>query len=453
MNKRAFSRALRLGLGSAIVELKNSENKTEYREIVQRYCLRDISYDWQAEGSKGYYLFQAISFYSEIDYFEISMIEKYLSRCENRLFYQLTEILSHLARNGSSLSKETLNKKYNYFASKKSQIINATVDEGFQWNLVATSLLSIDGLAAFKRYVTDLGKLLEESPKNKHVLYYYDWLITEAECMFGKKRTSIFLEKMYKNSAAVKALVDTLRADDQLSNQQQESFEHKQITIEKILQAANEAAIKEFEHYGAVTRLRQVFMKNASDEDILKLACAVLCEENDSAKGFLLRLFLHKPFPLGPAPLIECALSNNKVLSENAIALLEEFKDKRIHNLAIELLTTRGLNSFALGLLKKNYKKTDDDVIYRFVKKLTKVPQHVQRDIADIYCSHRSLVAYPTLLHVYQRGECSHCRERVLKAMIHCGVLPHCILEECLYDSYEGTRILAKRLIKGRVKC
>ena len=60
MNEKAFSLALRRGLGGAIVELKNAEDKSAYREAVLRCCLRDITFDWQVEGSKGEYLYDAI---------------------------------------------------------------------------------------------------------------------------------------------------------------------------------------------------------------------------------------------------------------------------------------------------------------------------------------------------------------------------------------------------------
>jgi hypothetical protein len=57
MDKRAFSQAFRRGLGDAIVELNTAQNKAAYRDIVLRWCLRDISGDWQTEGTKGDYLY------------------------------------------------------------------------------------------------------------------------------------------------------------------------------------------------------------------------------------------------------------------------------------------------------------------------------------------------------------------------------------------------------------
>ena len=51
---KGFAHNLHRGLGGAIVELKNAEDKSVYHDIVLHCCLRDISYDWQVEGTKGF---------------------------------------------------------------------------------------------------------------------------------------------------------------------------------------------------------------------------------------------------------------------------------------------------------------------------------------------------------------------------------------------------------------
>ena len=71
------------------------------------------------------------------------------------------------------------------------------------------------------------------------------------------------------------------------------------------------------------------------------------------------------------------------------------------------------------------------------------------RDIVNIYTHHRSVNAFSALLRVYQKGDCTHCRYGIVRAMNHCKVLMNEIVEECLCDSYEDTRKLAKR-IKGQ---
>ena len=224
------------------------------------------------------------------------------------------------------------------------------------------------------------------------------------------------------------------------------------MTVDILVHTARAAASDEISHYGSIMRLRYPFLKTASDADLSELAHMALQEENETAKGLLLRLFWcnmrwNKPFPLGVTPLLEYAQSDNEILCESALGCLEAFKDKRVHDLAVLLLKTKGVKSLALGLLKMNYKKSDDGIIADAVRKATSVTQYIQSDIADIYSRYRSVGALPTLLHVYKRGECSHCRYNIVKAMHYCKVLPDEILAECMYDSFEDTRKFAKRMM------
>jgi hypothetical protein len=145
--------------------------------------------------------------------------------------------------------------------------------------------------------------------------------------------------------------------------------------------------------------------------------------------------------------LIEYAQYENELLAEVAISRLKKFKDRRLHDLAIQLLKTKGLKSFALALLVENYKKTDDILITELIKKSSSIPHHVQQNIYDIYRRHRSANSLPILLRVYQKGDCSFCRCDIVKVMRHCGVLINEILNECLFDSYDDTRRFAKRII------
>jgi hypothetical protein len=372
MTEKEFSQALRRGLGGAIIELKNNENKSAYRDIVLRCCLHDISYDWQVEGTKGYYLYSAISTFADRAYFERAIIEKFIPRCEDRLFRQLAKILFYCAKDGSTLAKDALYAKHEYFSTKKGRFTDGRIDEVSQWEDVVISLFAVDGFSAFKRHAVDVGELLSRNPNSS----YCDWFITVAEDTFSKKRIRVFLDKMYEKSDAIKVLVDTIKVDELSRKQYQANHKEERITVEAIVRAAKELASSEISHYGPVMRLRHPFLKNASDAEILELAHIVLREEDETVKGLLLRIFLsnkawNKPFPLGVVPLLEYAQSNNKILYENAL---------------------------------------------------------------------------PVLLHVYQRGDCSHCRYNIVKAMHHCKVLTDEILAECLYDSYEDTREFAKRL-------
>jgi hypothetical protein len=452
MTKREFSQALRRGIGSAIIELQNAEDKSAYRDIVLRYCLRDISYDWQSEGTKGFYLMNAIYALDEQDYydFEKIIIERFLTRCNDRLLFQLLSILDCYVCDGSELAKSAIREKYDYFVSKKGRLIKSGyVDEGFQWDEVANELIYIDGFAAFERYTHDIGEILHKNPNNKKV-YYDGWYSYRMNNKFGEKRINNYFDKMYDKSKAVKAIAETINADKISRAKYQEKHNQKRITVSDLLQAAKSAINDEYPRHKTI-RLRHPFIKHATNSDILELANTIVREENETVKALL--LYNHRgrfAFPLEISPLLDYAQSTNELLAESAIDCLRDFKDKRIHDLAMHLLETKGVNSLALDLLSENYRKSDDVIIAKVIKQSASISHHMQMSIGSIYRNNRSANALPILLRIYREGECSYCREGIVRAMNHCGVLSDDILEECLFDSYDDTRKYAKRVIARR---
>ncbi|MCL2859104.1 MAG: hypothetical protein FWF46_00740 [Oscillospiraceae bacterium] len=450
MTEKEFRQALRRGLGNAIIELRSNENRIIYKDIVQYYCLRDISYDSQSEGTKGFYLYSVICALEERKYFEHIIINKFMSHCSDILFLQLSDILFCYANDGSELAKNTFRKKYEYFATKYGKLsrnISKNIDEGFQWNEVAEKLFYIDGFSAFKRYAQDVGENLNKNPNNRKI--YYDFLIDRGKEVFGEKRVETYMDKMCEKSNAIKALIDVLNEDKLLREQHDTKIEQEKITVNSLIEIIRKMALVGHSRAN-ILRYRSTFMRKASETEILELANAVLDEENETVKGLLLDLLWRKPFPLDITPLLQYTQSDNESLVESSIKVLSAFKDNRIHALSITLLQSKGINSFALSLLKNNYKKSDDNMIYSLLKKSAKVSHHVQQCIRDIYTHHRSINVFDTLFYVYQKGECTFCRYGIVEAMNHCNVLSDEILKECLYDSYEDTRKFAKKLIEKR---
>jgi len=447
MTKRTFSQALRRGLGSAIVTLKNVENKAAYRDILLRCCLRDISYDWQSEGTRGYYLYEALLTSREPEYYEEAIIGKFFSRCSDGLFYQLSAILYRFAYDGSEDATKALRSKYDYFASKQGRLRDIPyMHEGEQWDDVVCQLMYLDGFSAFKRYAEDVGRILLRDPGNEVI--YGGWFEIRARDTFGEKRITAFFERNYERSAAVRALADTLKARIESEESANARDRQENLTVGDLRQIAAQSVASGCPRPREILRHRRAFFLNASDSKVLDLADAISHEEEESIKGLLLAMFWDRSFPLDISLLMDYAQSENELLASSAIDCLKRIRNRKLHDLAFQLLKRKGLSSFALALLKKNYNKADDTLIAELIGKLTVIPHHVQMDIGNIYTCHRSADALPILLRVYQKGDCAFCRHYIVKAMHHCGVLPDTILEECLYDSYDETRDFVKRLIK-----
>jgi len=124
MTLKTFAYDFRRGLGSAIIELKNNPEREKYRDIVMRYCLKDIAYDTQAEGTKGYYLYTAINCFDKHEDFLNAIIEKLSKKLSWRLSEQLFDILVCFSEAGNKIAKKTLEEKNN---KSKSDDLNTKI--------------------------------------------------------------------------------------------------------------------------------------------------------------------------------------------------------------------------------------------------------------------------------------------------------------------------------------
>jgi len=447
MTEKDFSYKLRRGLGSAIIELKEKPDHERYRDIVLRCCLRDIAYDTQVEGTKGYYLYTAIKTFENPNMFLDKIAERFGGRLYWRLSEQLYDILCCYSDDGYNTADEALEKKYSELKKRLPLMRNYGLNLCEREQLESLMIRKLNGgFKSFEQCVNDIGEMIEKRGNADCLRCVF--FFANAKDKFGEKRMNDFIDKMYEKSDAIRALIDTLKAEELSRKEYQETLLPETITVDILLQNAREAAKNENPRR-KMFQVRHLFVQKASDAEFIELAHTVLREDDETVKALLLMMFWRRAFPLDITPLLEYAQSKNELLSEIAIDKLESFKDKRIHDLVVQLLADKGLESLALGLLKKNYRKSDDDIIHKLIKKTSSIPQYVQGDIVDIYTHHRSENALPILLHAYQKGDCTHCRYSIVRAMNHCRVLSDEIIEECLYDSYEDTRKMAKK-IKSR---
>lgn len=451
MATKTFSSDLRRGLGNAIIELKENPDRELYRDVVLRDCLCDIAHDTQAEGAKGYYLYTAIATFNDPIMFLDKIAEKFGKRLYWRLSDQLYDILCCFSEDGYKAADETLENKYNELKNRLPLMRNYKFGLCEREQLESLMIRKLDGgFKPFKQCVNDISEMIEK--RGNCECLCSDSFFDDAKDKFGEQRVNDFIDKIYEKSDTVKTLIDALKAQELLRKEYQESLLTETITVDILLQNAREVAKNENPRIG-MSRYRHLFAQKASDAEFIELARTVLRINDETVKAILLRMFhRRRPFPLEISPLIEYAQSKNEFLSETAVYQLEHFKDKRLHDLAVQLLKDKGLDSSALGLLAINYRKTDDDIIWSLIKKRSSIPQYVQADIGDIYTRHRSANALSTLIHVYKKGECAHCRYYIVWAMNHCKVLSDEIIEECLYDSYEDTRKMAKKIKSQRVR-
>jgi len=446
MTERLLLYKLRRGLGGAIIEIQTNPERTRYRDIVLRCCLKDISYDPQSEGTKGHYLYTAICALGAKDEFEEIIIDAFMKRLEYRLFQQLADILSLYADDGSEKSSSALLTKYQHLAEQLSRQrafpLRYCEREQFEYLMIC----EVDAYKwpAFKECVADAGRI--SMMRKDDACYCYDWFLCHSEDLFGKERVARYFDSAQEKSEEVKAFVTTINELEKIRQENSRLRVEPVVTLESYVARARELEDDKYA-YMRMSFSAMRFSRQSNDNDLLKLVSIIESEPSDRVRANLLRIFRYIDFPSDIHLIIKYAASNFEQLHNIAIDALERFKDSRVRELALKLITAGNLDS-GLPLLRNNWRKQDDLLIRECVLSSKKVTHTMQQCLRDIYFKHRSKSCGDILEHVYNYGECAYCRSAIVNTMWKNRVLRKSILDECHYDSYYETRKMAKRIEK-----
>ena len=446
MNEKTFLHQLRRGLGSAIVELKENYQRRKYKEIVLRCCLKDIGYDTQTEGTKGHYLYAAICALDEKDEFENVIIDAFMKRLDHRLFQQLADILCLYAEDGSEKAKNALRAKYQCLAeqllSQRAFPYRYCEREQFEYLMI----YEVDTYKwpAFKKCIADASHI--SMMRKDDACDCYDWFVSHCENAFGNERITRYFEMASEKSVEIKAFVAAINESEKTRKENSHLRVEPEVTLESYISRAGGS---ENDRY-AYTRMRIVairFSRQSNQDDLKNLVSIIIDEQSDEIKARLLQVFRVVDFPADINILINYAKSDCKRLQDSAVDALERFKDKRIRDLAVKFITSGNLDA-GFSLLVKNLKKQDEALLRVHILSSKQVPHAIQQGIRDIYSKRRSKSCGDILEHVYRHGECTFCRADIVRAMWKSRVLRADILNECLYDSYDETREMARRIKK-----
>jgi hypothetical protein len=445
LTKKQFKHSLFRGLGSAIIELKQCQDKSQYRDIVLFACLHDTTYDMQIEGDRGSYLFEVIKLFDDTDLFEDSIIEKYKNiRHGVWLFDQLTSLLFSFADEGSEKSRNALYEKYDFLLHKiekmRKRQSNCVERDMFEW--LSVWLTSLNGFDEFKKIIFDFGRNIS---KGKMDFFSFDWFYANAQGKFGKKRIEKYLQKNADKSTEVKAFYEAVQIFDNRIN------ENLPIpTLDEVIQ--NAYKIQDgitFRNRGKAMR----FARIANDDDLKILADVALKEPNLNIKSELLWAFRKAKYKFSDEILQNLMQSENENIRDTAFYILGQVPSDRMHDLAISIINSEKELENGIELLCGNFKKEDENILFDAIKRVkvnNKNSWHGAFSAIETAFEKGSWKPQTAILeYVYQNTLCSWCRLRIVELMSQHKVLTKQILTECLFDSNSDIRVFAERKFKS----
>ena len=462
MSLRAFTRSLRRGLGSAIVVLKNNPEREKYRDIVMRSCLKDIAYDTQVEGTKGYYLYTAIAIFDDPDVFLSSVSARFSERLYWRLSEQLYDILCCFSKDGYEAADYALENKYCDLVSRLPGQRDYDLRHCEREQLESLMIRKLDdGFESYKKCINDIGEMILRRGSDECL--WYDWFMTNASDRYRKDAYNYIESAENKNVAAFRMWYNKSNSEEdsrkdgkittadkfsQTYTPKNHPHEKTTVTVEQLQNRAYEFAADGIGFPFRITTLSRKFAKHARKKELIQLANIAIEESSVFTKAALLRAFSFVDFPLNIELLFPFVSSSDYFLREAVLETLSRFKDKQVRAIAIQQLTEGHIDR-ALKLLESNFETEDEKIVRKQIKKTKRITYGMARSIIKIFGEHKSKTCGDILIHLYRNIECTHCRFDVIKVMIDNGVMPKNVLEECQYDSYEETRALACKVLES----
>lgn len=453
MTRKAFKYDMQRGLGSCVLELKNTQDIEKFRPLVLWGCSRDMAYDAQCEGCRSFYLYQLITQFPDQRPF-IDILEKRLlqSRCSQSWeFMQDCEILSCFVSDGVRRAWDILTKCYHelfqILLEKRKRAKEGVFPERDNFEELCITLVTLRP-GMYQRLVKNLGILIEEN--DLYAAGDFEWFQAASEKLLGQKAVHRILRHPDAQKA-IRAYGDSLEK----CREERERVGVKQKDTEPRTADEIYKLLKNRENGPAAYRslpLARRMMNQGRKQEVVKLAERYRNEKDSDIRYRLLCMLANDACAgsLGVEQLIADSRSDYEELSARAFDALSHIKDAKVREYAYELLQRERHPAQAVSLLAVNYEEKDREAFVHAAKQIPVTYKNGEwhgafSDVMDLFSSPAKRKPRELLPYMYRNTLCSFCREYVVKEMGRRRMLTREMLEEMQYDCNEEIRAYAVR--------
>ncbi|NLD51050.1 MAG: hypothetical protein GX660_28240 [Clostridiaceae bacterium] len=454
MKVKHFKDKISKGLGSAILFLKDNPGEAHrYDNTILWACCHNTKYDSQCETDRGQYLYEAICLSSSKDKLEDILLEKLL---QNKKYWdvdQLFDIAVIMYENGNTKAKETM---YSKFRSYLDEVLRIKVYNRYRLEAAtagAVAIIDMDGFDGLEFVADIMGRIMISTGREE--IFDTDWIISHAENELGEVEVKNFFGNKSLANENIKTFIDEYNSHIVSRHEYQQNRKKELPDYETIISIVDEYCSEEKMRLGRRNILRRLG-KKANKKELIKVANELENTTDEIKQIALLHVFINAVYPLRIDFLLNLSYSNNKELAGAAATALENIKDNRIHDLALDLIKDKELSVYALGLLKLNF-ENDFDIVLDLLKseyERLKIEESefdfhsLTMGVREIFEYNKSIDSIDILLFLYHNTTCSYCRTIIVEIMCNTGVLPDNIAEECQYDCVLEIREMATKHLK-----
>lgn len=387
-----------------------------FRNAVSYGSLNNIEFDWQSEGSRGFFVHDLCMRFDNPKSFLNGAIDKYLlSETDNNpyLFYHLTDFICAFAWDDVTQDEDAINaldKKYNELYARMN-----TEDEIKCFEYLSICLAQNKGKDTVAGILNDIGEFFtrQNETQNKNFQNDFMWFTDELTDCFGEDSAKVdFWTKDYNGDAKGINYFFEIMKDVIENKNDTENLSAKIETAKEYIEKAHNNALSKKD--------KIIFRYKADDSEKAKLIDEVISENNPDIKAVLLEGITGKDCAKGNLHnyLFEYVKSDCAALKKAALDVLSEIRNKAVYDYALRLFDD-GKTKDALPLLLHNYQEVDKEKIldalndleidredksgwHEIVKKIIEVASDGEVNLPDEF-----------LIWVSENSMCSFCRESV----------------------------------------
>jgi hypothetical protein len=428
-DEETFQAGLSKGFGRAILFLDRHRSE-RYREVILHTASHYMSYDGLCE-DRADYLYRAITATSQAAYFRDCLIQtlRHLDS-EDSNPEQVITLLRLLGIDGDETARRAVTDAF---------------EQGVPVDRIdmLEDILLLDGSAGFAKaaQLIDLSTVPDED----------SWRIVRPiekwEEREGKEAVSEALTREAQSHPHLQIWLDSIRELQENRRKQVERWRQrpKPLSYEEILDLLDQLDSLPLDQ--ARASLRSAGMR-ADSSTIERLADDLRQDKDVDRAGRMVHLFVRKPFPGDPSPIIRLLESSDEYAARSAMLALGGIRHPSLRPIALQYADKPGCEEIATSLLIHNLEAEDvpllNDIINRS-KDADKL-HSLEIDIRGAADNHMELDCTEPIVKLYEMGACGICRNGLVNHLHKKQELPLWMADEILYDCYSSTRELGEAI-------
>lgn len=423
LNKREFARAIRHGLGSALLHVKDYGD-AGVENILLDACLTDYVYDAQSNCPRAEWLAQLIDLSGRRERYAEAIRSALLkAKVIDSTFAQLV-----------ALAVELFDRGFFEFKAVIFNLIPLVEEKGFACFALYEGLVKVAGLFGLELAILLMNNLSAENWE-KRCLYEY------ACELWDESEINAFLEEKSTESPLISEF--WLGAQNKFEESKSNKEVRKALTFDELME--------KMEHSSNSKELRRefrLFAKRASEEDLQKLLKMTEEEIEPSRLINYLTAFEWTPLPMMSKKFLLLLDSENDDLRRCARNVLRRVRSDAVRKAALKALKSENeaVRLSGVEILELNYKPNDFYSLENALRKFKDIDyiHWASMALLDIAKESDDRQLSVLLIWAFETQPCAFCRRGLLNTLITWNSAPTQLLYEAQWDVESDVSILAR---------